>query len=141
MSNYKSLNNPIEIGTRSALILTALESSHTLEELVKLDFALIYSGDFGGPDNLHPATPNHIAEIAHRREFLPDALAFFIKKGLLQTYFSQAGQTFEVNENTIDFVSCLNTPYHQKTWVRLNWLVENARDVINRNLLQMNRGQ
>ena len=58
-------NGPLELGTRSSLILTALEKKFSLDDLVLLDYALLYSQEFGGPDNLHPALPNHIAEIGH----------------------------------------------------------------------------
>ena len=118
-------NGPLELGTRSSLILTALEKKFSLDDLVLLDYALLYSQEFGGPDNLHPALPNHIAEIGHRREFLPESLAFFSKRGLISTHVEKTGYYYSANQQTLHFVSCLKSEYYRKSWVRLSWLKNN----------------
>ena len=120
-----TLNTPVELGTRTSLILTALEKKMSLDDLVLLDYALLYSGEFGGPENLHPALPNHIAEIGHRREYLPHSLTFFAKRGLISVHVEETGYYYSANSQTLNFVSCLKSSYYRKAWTRLNWLNDN----------------
>ena len=121
----QTLNSPIELGTRSSLILTAIDKQLSIDELVSLDYALLYSEEFDGPKSLHPALPNNIAEIAHRREYLPRALNLFIQKGVLSVEAKDTGYYYSSNERTLDFVSCLQQPYFKKAWIILDWMSEN----------------
>lgn len=129
-STHQTFNGPIELGTRCSLILIALDKQLSLDDLVLLDYALLYSKDFGGPENLHPALPNHIAEIGHRREFLPEALVFFSKRGLISAHIKQSGHYFSANKQTLHFVSCLKSEYYRKSWVRLSWLKNNYKSIL-----------
>jgi len=125
-----TFNSPLELGTRCSLILTALEKRFSLDDLVLLDYALLYSNDFGGPDNLHPALPNHIAEIGHRREFLPESLIFFSRRGLISAHIEESGYYYSSNYQTLQFVSCLKSEYYRKSWVRLSWLKDNYKFIL-----------
>ena len=128
--SYTSFNSPVEIGTRVALILSALDSKTSLDDLVMLDYALLYSEEFGGPENLHPALPNHVAEIAHRREFMPGAISLLLKRGLIDLIIEKSGHYYKGNKDTLDFVSCLQSSYYKKSWIRLNWLSGNKYKVV-----------
>lgn len=134
---YQSFNSPIELGTRVCLILTALNSKQSLDDLVLLDYALLYSNEFDGPDNLHPALPNHLAEIAHRREMLPKAIDFLLKRGLICLAIKPDGHYYESNNSTIEFVSCLQSPYYKKAWIRLNWINENKQRIVNTKITEL----
>ncbi|WP_367998438.1 ABC-three component system middle component 2 [Pseudoalteromonas carrageenovora] len=134
---HSNFNSPVEIGTRVALILVSLDQPLCLDDLVILDYALLYSKEFGGPDNLHPALPNHIAEIAHRREVMPKSLSFLSKRGLMQMIVDDTGYYYSANESTTDFVSCLRSPYYKKSWVRLNWISENREKVLSTKILEL----
>lgn len=138
---YKGFNSKIEIGTRVALILSALDSKASLDELVMLDYALLYSEEFGGPPNLHPALPNHVAEIAHRREFMPSAIRFLLKRGLIDLIFEKTGHYYNKNEDTIDFVSCLQSGYYKKSWIRLNWLADNKSKIVKTKVVELVKSQ
>lgn len=137
-TTHTIFNGPLELGTRSSLILTALDEKFSLDELVLLDYALLYSQDFGGPDNLHPALPNHIAEIGHRREFLPESLAFFSKRGLISLNIEEAGYHYSANKQTLHFVSCLKSEYYRKSWVRLSWLKNNYKYLLEKTFPKFN---
>lgn len=122
----EAFNSSVELGTRMALILTALSDKMLdLDQLVFFDYALLYSREFAGPDNLHPAVPNHIAEIVHRREYLPEALSLFIKKGLIDKKTTEQGHYYQATENTSQFVSCLRSGYYKRMWTNLDWLEKN----------------
>lgn len=123
-------NSNIELATRVALILSSLEGKRfDVDELVLLDYALLYSCEFDGPESLHPPVPNHLAEIAQRRELLPNSLLFFLKKGLIDVHYDENGKSFSANENTNSFVSCLSTGYFIKIWERLSWLSEQSETI------------
>ncbi|ODS22478.1 hypothetical protein AB835_13925 [Candidatus Endobugula sertula] len=132
---FKGFNTPIEIGTRVTLILTAIENKASLDDLVMLDYALLYSQEFGGPENLHPALPNHIAEITHRREFMPKAIQFFLERGLIELLMQDSGYFYQSNDSTLDFVSCLQSSYYKKAWKRLSWISENRIKITNTNVI------
>lgn len=134
-------NSNVELATRAALILSSMEDElFGIDELVILDYALLYSKEFNGPENLHPAVPNHLAEIAQRRELLPDSLLFFIKKGLISVHYVENGKFFSANENTNSFVSCLTTNYFLKIWERLSWLSANSNTIKKTPLSQLRNG-
>jgi hypothetical protein len=123
-------NSNIELATRAAMILSCLEGNKfDVDELVLLDYALLYSGEFDGPPSLHPPVPNHLAEIAQRRDLLPNSLLFFLKKGLIEVHYDENGKSFSANENTNSFVSCLSTGYFIKIWERLSWLSEQSEKI------------
>ena len=131
-------NSPIELGTRAALILASLEGKKLdIDNLVLLDYALLYSNEFGGPDSLHPLVPNHIAEIAQRRELLPDSLHYFLRKGLIDKCYEENGQFFTANSHTLGFVSCLASNYYKKIWKRLSWLSENYIQITNTPIIKL----
>jgi hypothetical protein len=134
---YTGFNSKIEIGTRVALILSALDSKISLDEIVMLDYALLYSEEFGGPSNLHPALPNHVAEIAHRREFMPGAIRFLLKRGLIDLIVEKTGHYYSKNENTIDFIACLQSDYFKKSWIRLNWLSDNKSKIVKTKIIEL----
>lgn len=134
---HSSFNSPVEIGTRVALILISLDQPLGLDELVILDYALLYSKEFGGPENLHPALPNHLAEIAHRREVMPRSLSFLSKRGLIRMLVEDTGYYYSANESTTDFVSCLQSPYYRKSWARLNWISKNRERVLSAKILEL----
>lgn len=134
-------NSNVELATRAALILSSMEGRmFDIDELVLLDYALLYSSEFNGPENLHPAVPNHLAEIAQKRELLPDSLLFFLKKGLIDVQYRAEGKYFSANENTTSFVSCLSSDYFIKIWQRLSWLSEHSDEIKGRKLAELRNG-
>ena len=141
MIEQKSIfNSQIELGTRAALILGALDGKKIdLESIVMLDYALLYSEEFGGPENLHPSVPNHIAEIAQRLELMPDALLFLIKRGLLDIDTESDGHFYSSNAETIQFISCLKSTYYKKAWTRLSWIKENYSNISQNALMYLSK--
>lgn len=134
-------NSNVELATRAALILSSMEGkSFDIDELVLLDYALLYSSEFDGPENLHPAVPNHLAEIAQRRELLPNSLLFFLKKGLIDVHYTEKGKYFSANENTNSFVSCLSADYFIRIWERLSWLSDHSETIKKTQLMKLRSG-
>lgn len=137
----KIFNSDIELATRAALILSSMEGERfDIDELVLLDYALLYSSEFNGPSNLHPPVPNHLAEIAQRRELLPNSLLFFLKKGLIDVHYDKNGKSFSANENTNSFVSCLSKDYFIKIWERLSWLSKQSDKIKRTPITELRNG-
>ncbi|HHF3273457.1 TPA: ABC-three component system middle component 2 [Vibrio alginolyticus] len=119
-------NNPIEIGSRIAMILNCLEGEKLdLDELAFLDFVLIYSEEFEGPRNLHPVVPNYLAELPHKRSTLHESLDLFISRGLINKLYDSDGIVYEANDLTHEFVSCLKSNYYKLAWKNLIWIEDN----------------
>lgn len=121
-----TFNSSVELGTRISLILTSLsDQALDLDELVFFDYALLYSQEFDGPENLHPPLPNHLAEVVHRREYLPNALRLFISRGLLSVKATNNGVYYKATDNTAQFVRCLRSDYFSRMWTNLFWIEDN----------------
>lgn len=135
--NAATFNSPVEIGTRLALILVCLGTKCSLDDLVMLDYSLLYSEEFGGPENLHPALPNHVAEIAHRRNAIPKALNFMLKRGLIELVVEKTGHYYASNENSSEFVACLRSGYYKKSWIRLNWIADNKQKIVGTKIIEL----
>lgn len=119
-------NTPIEIGSRIAMILNCLEGKKLdLDELAFLDFVLIYSEEFEGPNNLHPVVPNYLAELPHKRATLHESLDLFISRGLIDKVYNNDGIVYEANDLTHEFVSCLKSNYYKLAWSNLIWIEDN----------------
>lgn len=126
LSTTHLFNSPLELGTRATFVLTCMgEKGLDLDQLVFLDFALLYAKEFLGLHNLHPVVPNFVAEIVHRRTVLPDALRLFISKGLIDVVSTKDGQFYKPTSNAVEFVGCLKSDYYQKLWVNLLWMEDN----------------
>lgn len=123
-------NTPLELGTRCAFILSTIGEKLSIDDLVILDYALLYSSEFNGPKDLHPSIPNHLAEIAHRREHFPEALSFLSKRGIITAHIEDTGHYYSTNDNTIHYISCLKSNYYKKAWHVLMWLKSNYETVL-----------
>lgn len=130
MKNNSIYNHPIELGTRVSFLLNYFnEKKIDLDKLVYLDFILVYAKEYNGPLNIHPVLPNHIAEIAHKKEIFPDALKLFIKKGLITLEMTEDGFIYKATNYTSQYVSCLKSNYYKKICKNLSWIEANYEDL------------
>ena len=132
MNNKKEevsfFNTPLEIGTRISMLLSCINPVELdLEQIIFLDYVLVYSKEFSGPGNLHPVVPNHVAEIAYRRTLIPESLELFISRGLLSKKISKKGLYYTSNEETLQFIGCLKSVYYNEMWINLFWIEENFK--------------
>ncbi|WP_434141441.1 hypothetical protein JQR84_24425 (plasmid) [Pseudomonas luteola] len=124
--NSKDLyNSPVEIGARIVLLLAGLARYLDLDELIFLDYASIYSGDFQGEPSLHPALLNRLAELVRRREIFPSAIKLFVSKGLMTSQIDEHGVRYSVTKEGRSFAVKLNTEYHADFRRRVSWVEEN----------------
>ena len=124
-------NNPVELGARITLLLAVLgDRKLDLDQLIYFDYISLYSSEFSGPESIHPAVPNHIAEILYRRECLPGALHLFASKGLLSVTIDDTGYSYGASEQALPFAAALQSSYYKKLWTNLLW-VDNNFDELN----------
>ncbi|MFJ3367937.1 ABC-three component system middle component 2 [Pseudomonas sp. NPDC086251] len=126
MMNSKDLyNSPVEIGARIVMLLAGLSRKLDLDELIFLDYASIYSGDFQGGPSLHPMMLNRLAELVRRREIFPDAIKLFTAKGLMNSQVDEHGIRYSITDAGMAFAAKLTTEYHADFRRRVSWVEQN----------------
>lgn len=120
-----TFNGPLEAGIRAVSILgAAYPQTYDLQRLVALDYLLVHTADVGGPDNLHPPTPIHSAELLVRRKLVEDALLLMMTRHLIERQVSPDGITYGAGENATTFLSSVSSTYLLALKNRAVWLVE-----------------
>lgn len=126
MMNSKDLyNSPVEIGARIILLLEGLARRLDLDELIFLDYASIYSGDFRGEPSMHPVLLNRLAELVRRREIFPGAIKLFTAKGLMTSQVDEYGVRYSITDAGRVFATKLTTEYHADFSRRVSWVEGN----------------
>lgn len=124
--NSKDLyNSPVEIGARIVLLLAGLARKLDLDELIFLDYASIYSGDFQGEPSLHPVLLNRLTELVRRREIFPGAIKLFTSKGLMTSQVDEQGVRYFITKEGSAFAAKLTTEYHADFRRRVSWVEGN----------------
>ncbi len=76
-------NSPFELGFRMVYLLSAMRPGGAdLQKLILLDYAVVYSGDLGGPDSLHTPVPYRGSELLSRRTLIEQGLHLMSSRGL-----------------------------------------------------------
>jgi hypothetical protein len=125
MKSKDLYNSPVEIGARIVLLLAGLTRTLDLDELIFLDYASIYSGDFQGGASLHPMMVSRLTELVRRREIFPGAIKFFTSKGLMSSKIDEQGVRYSVTDEGRAFATKLTTEYHADFRRRVSWVEEN----------------
>jgi hypothetical protein len=56
---------------------------------------------------------------------------------LIDLIVEKTGHYYNKNEDTLDFVSCLQSDYFKKSWVRLNWLANNKSKIVKTKIIEL----
>lgn len=127
-----TFNGPLEAGIRAVSILgAAYPQTYDLQRLVALDYLLVHTADVGGPDNLHPPTPIHSAELLVRRKLVEDALLLMMTRDLIERQVGPNGITYGAGENATTFLSSVSSTYLLALKDRAAWLVEALGNLTN----------
>lgn len=120
-----TFNGPLEAGIRAVLILgSAYPQTYDLQRLVALDCLLVHTGDIDGPDNLHPPTPMHSAELLVRRKLVEQSLLLMMTRDLVERKVTPEGIKYGAGENAATFLSSVSSNYLLSLKDRAIWLVE-----------------
>lgn len=120
-----TFNGPLEAGIRAISILgAAYPKTFDLQRLVALDYLLVHTGDINGPENLHPPTPTHSAELLVRRKLVEQSLLLMMTRDLVEREVTPDGIRYGAGENAATFLSSVSSSYLVALKDRAAWLVE-----------------
>lgn len=123
-------NSPYELGIRMVYLLSSLfPRSADLQKLVLLDYAVVYSADFGGPRSLHTPVPFRGNELYSRRELIQRGLYLMSTKGLITAVHDETGISYYAGENSRTIVDSLKTSYAAALGVRCSWVADSFGDM------------
>lgn len=119
-----TFNGPLEAGIRAISILgAAYPRTYDLQRLVALDYLLVHTGDINGPENLHPPTPMHSAELLVRRKLVEQSLFLMMTRDLVERKVTPDGIKYGAGENAATFLSSVSSSYLVALKDRAAWLV------------------
>lgn len=119
-------NGPVETGLRCLAILNeAFPAIYSLQKLIVFDYLSVHSDDApGGPEGLHPQTPNRSGELLVRRDALREGLMLYQSRGLVERRFEPGGVYYTATERSGGFLDALDAAYVRVLRSRADWVVE-----------------
>lgn len=126
MTTLSVLNGPVEAGLRALVLLVeASPQPLDLQQLVTLDYFLVYSGDVdGGPESLHPPSPLRSGEVTVRRELLDKGLSLYQLRGLVGQAPTATGFAYSAESGAGAFLDALRSAYVERLRERAEWVIE-----------------
>jgi len=119
------LNGPLEVGLRVLVLLeAAFPRPLNVDDLLVLDHVSLHSGDFAGPESLHPPLPLRPADVGARRDGIRHGLELLIHRGLALTSFGVDGLSFVASEQSHSVVGLIESSYMRIFLDRAQWAVE-----------------
>ncbi len=120
-----TFNGPLEAGVRAVAILgAAFPRTFDLQRLTALDYLLVRTGQLGGPDDLHPATPIQTPATEVRRRVIYNALLLMMTRDLVVREVHPDGLRYKAGESAAPFLNSIRTPYLCALNARAIWLVD-----------------
>lgn len=124
VGNPDVFNTTLEAGLRTVILLNEnYPLSIDFEEIVKLDYILVYAEDFDGPESLHPSVPNKKGELAVRRGLVREGLGLMKRFGLINILCEKKGIYYSVTEDAEPFIKLLKSDYTLKLKKNAEWCV------------------
>jgi hypothetical protein len=124
-----TFNGPLEAGVRAIAILgAAFPRAFDLQRLTAMDYLLVRTGQLGGPDDLHPATPIQTPATEVRRKVIHNALLLMMTRDLVVRQAHPDGLRYKAGESAAPFLNSIRTPYLRALNERAKWLVNYLAD-------------
>lgn len=125
LSGDRLFNTPLECGLRSvALLFAAYPKSCDVQRLVQYDYLIVHSGDVeGGPQSIHPATPNRSGELLVRRSLVEAGLDFMASRRVIERTYSSVGIEYIAGEYAVTFLDALTSEYVRQLRERATWVI------------------
>lgn len=123
MSNI--FNTSLELGVRMVYLLGALyPRGADIHKLVYLDYAVIYSSDFGGPSSLHTLVPFRGGEFTNKKDALENGIVLMLNRSLIDVVINDDGVTYYIGDNGPSIISVMNNEYSKKLIERCDWVAK-----------------
>lgn len=137
MNRVHPFNSAIECGLRSLVILEhAFPLEYDLQRLVFYDYLLVHSGDAGGPDSIHPATPHRSSEVLVKRQMLEQGLLLMMSRELIVREYDSTGIVYSALDSATPFLDSLKSRYVNLLKERANWVIKTFNDFDDKRLEQ-----
>ncbi|WP_020071127.1 ABC-three component system middle component 2 [Paraburkholderia caledonica] len=116
-------NSPFELGFRMVYLLSALRPAGAdLQKLILLDYAVVYSGDLGGPESLHTPVPFRGSELLSRRTLIEQGLHLMSSRGLVSVLMDEEGITYIAGPAALSLVGSVTAQYFMRLRRRCAWV-------------------
>ncbi len=123
MTESQVFNSSLEAGVRAISFLNSyFPESLDFEHLIIIDYVLVNSADFGGPESLHPETPNRQGELSSRRAVVRDGLDLMKRFGLIEIELSSHGVFYRVTEEAEPYLCLMREQYSLHLKNVASWL-------------------
>jgi hypothetical protein len=122
MNGDSVFNNPVESALRSLVLLVeAYPRTLDLQKLVYLDYLLVHSADAGGPESIHPPTPQRAGEVAVRRDLIEQGLHLLLVRGLAERRATSTGFEYAALDAAGNLIASLEADYSKRLRERATW--------------------
>ncbi|KZN46703.1 ABC-three component system middle component 2 [Pseudoalteromonas luteoviolacea] len=129
MSERPIFNSALEAGVRAVSFLnTFFPKNLDFEQLIKVDYILVNSSDFGGPQSLHPQTPNRIGELNSRRKTVRSGVDLMKRFGLIDLKLTDTGVYYFASEEAEPFLELMKANYSLEIKDRSKWLAKEVNN-------------
>ncbi|MFH6678473.1 ABC-three component system middle component 2 [Clavibacter michiganensis] len=120
-------NTSREVSPRLLNILVAVAPRRVnIDQMIRLDYALVHSSDFGGPTSLFPASKSRLSEITVKGPVIKAGLHRLVKAGLVSLSFTDQGILFSASEEASVYLRLLQGQLAEALREVAFWLAEEA---------------
>jgi hypothetical protein len=125
-----TFNSALEAGMRALSVLVpSYPRAMDLQRLVAFDYLVVHTGDFGGPESLHPELPLRTTELLVRRQLVERGLLLMMSRSLIERLPTGDGIVYQAGDMAETFLSSLTTPYLTALKQRGDWIVSSFADL------------
>ncbi|MBH8579517.1 ABC-three component system middle component 2 [Bisbaumannia pacifica] len=118
-----AFNSPYELGVRMVYLLNSMfPHAASLQKLLLLDYAVIYSKDFGGPESLHTPVPYRNSELYVRYDSVKTGIYLMSTKKLIDINLGEQGVTYFAGENARVLIDSIDSDYLNSLSERCDWV-------------------
>lgn len=135
-------NTDLEAGIRAICILDKIyPKSVDLDTLIKTDYMIIYTGDFGGPESLHRNMPNKKFSLNIRYSTVKNGIELMQKFEMVELVPKRNGIYYRATGKASPYLNLMICDYSKKLISNAEWVAELiAREQIDDNLRDFNVG-
>lgn len=124
MTEAATFNTPLEAGLRSLFVLAAGgRRAFDVQRLVYFDYLLVHSGQFGGPESLHPRTPSQKGELLVRRRLVQEGVRLMRSRDLVERRFLASGIGYYATPAGRHVVAQFESDYASRLSENAVWVV------------------
>ncbi|OEF57940.1 ABC-three component system middle component 2 [Enterovibrio norvegicus] len=125
----KVFNTSLESGVRVVSFLDKYYPDRLdFEQIMKIDYIMVNSSDFNGPNSLHPRTPNRQGERSARREIVRSGLELMTSFRLIEIELNSNGVFYKSTESAEPYLKLMKEKYSLELIKVSHWLADKIRN-------------